>query len=59
MMKKILLLYLQQYLHENGYHIIGFTNPLLALDYIHKHPDEFDLIIVDYRMSPMLGCEPI
>ena len=44
-------------LHENGYHIIGFTNPLLALDYIHKHPDEFDLIIVDYRMSPMLGCE--
>ena len=44
-------------LHENSYHIIGFTNPLLALDYIHKHPDEFDLIIVDYRMSPMLGCE--
>ena len=44
-------------LKENGYHIIGFTNPLIALDYIHKHPDEFDLAIVDYRMSPMQGCE--
>ena len=44
-------------LQENGYHIIGFTNPLLALDYIHKHPDKFDLIIVDYKMSPMQGCE--
>ena len=22
-----------------------------------EHPDIFDLIIVDYRMSPMQGCE--
>src|SRR5687768_1776989 len=44
-------------IQENGYHMIGFTNPLFALNYINNHPDEFGLIIVDYRMSPMHGCE--
>jgi DNA-binding NtrC family response regulator len=44
-------------LQEKGYHVIGFTNPLFILDYIHKHPDSIDLIIIDYRMSPMQGCE--
>ena len=44
-------------LQQNGYHMIGFTNPLFALNYINNHPDEFGLIIVDYRMSPMHGCE--
>ena len=44
-------------LQENGYDVIGFTNHLMALDYIHKHPYEFDLIIIDYKMSPMQGCE--
>ena len=44
-------------LHGNGYHMIGFTNPILALNYIHNHPNEFGLIILDYRMSPMQGCE--
>ncbi len=44
-------------LQDNNYHVIGFTNPLIILDYIHKHPDSIDLIIVDYRMSPMQGCE--
>jgi DNA-binding NtrC family response regulator len=44
-------------LQEKDYHVMGFTNPLLALDYIHKYPNEFDLIIVDYRMSPIQGCD--
>jgi DNA-binding NtrC family response regulator len=44
-------------LQENGYDVIGFTNPLMALDYIRKHPHIFDLIIIDYKMSPMQGCE--
>jgi DNA-binding NtrC family response regulator len=44
-------------LQENGYHVIGFTNPLFILDYIREHPDKFSLIIVDYRMSPMQGDE--
>jgi DNA-binding NtrC family response regulator len=44
-------------LHGNDYHMIGFTNPLLALDYIHIHPNEFGFIILDYKMSPMQGCK--
>jgi response regulator RpfG family c-di-GMP phosphodiesterase len=44
-------------MQENGYQVMGFTNPLLILDYISEHPDKFSLIIVDYRMSPILGCE--
>jgi DNA-binding NtrC family response regulator len=44
-------------IQENGYHMIGFTNPLFALNYINNHPNEFGLIILDYKMSPMQGCE--
>ncbi|MGZ5471746.1 MAG: response regulator [Nitrososphaeraceae archaeon] len=44
-------------LQENGYDVIGFTNPLMALDYIRKHPVIFDLIIIDYKMLPMQECE--
>ena len=36
---------------------MGFTNPIFFLDYLREHPDGFDLIIIDYRMSPMQGCE--
>ena len=44
-------------LQENGHKAKGFTSPIIILDYIHKHPTEFGLIIVDYRMSPMQGSE--
>jgi DNA-binding NtrC family response regulator len=44
-------------LRENGHKVKGFTNPIFILDYIHQHPDEFRLIIVDYRMSSMQGSE--
>jgi CheY-like chemotaxis protein len=40
-------------IQDNGHKVKGFTSPIIILDYIHKHPDEFGLIIVDYRMSPM------
>ena len=44
-------------IQENGYLMIGFINPLFALNYVNNHPTEFGLIILDYRMSPMQGCE--
>jgi DNA-binding NtrC family response regulator len=40
-------------LQENGYKVMGFTNPLSFLKYIKDHKDEFDLIILDYRTGPM------
>ncbi|HJU59128.1 MAG TPA: response regulator [Nitrososphaeraceae archaeon] len=54
--KDIVTLFIEV-LQENGYHVMGFTNPLFILDYIREHPDKFSLIIVDYRMSPMQGDE--
>ena len=44
-------------IQDNGYQVKGFTNPLFFLDYILEHPHEFSLIIIDYRMYPMQGCE--
>jgi CheY-like chemotaxis protein len=44
-------------IEENGYYVMGFTDPIFFLDYLREHPDSFDLIIIDYRMSPMQGCE--
>jgi DNA-binding NtrC family response regulator len=44
-------------LQANGYAIIGFTNPLLLIDFIHEHPEQFRLILIDYRMPQMTGCQ--
>jgi two-component system cell cycle sensor histidine kinase/response regulator CckA len=44
-------------LRENGYDIYGFTNPLLLLDYIHHHDNLFRLVLIDYKMPQMTGCE--
>jgi len=44
-------------LQTNGYAVIGFTNPLLLIDFIHEHPDQFRLILIDYRMPKMTGCQ--
>jgi DNA-binding NtrC family response regulator len=44
-------------IHNNGYQVKGFTDPLFSLDYIQKHPEEFGLIILDYKMPLMQGCE--
>ena len=47
----------REVLQENSYHVTGFTQPLMALDYIRRYPDDFSLIIIDYRMPQMQGCE--
>src|SRR5215211_1231202 len=55
MMKKITLLYknnARKWLSCNRVYQSSFF-----LDYLREHSDKFSLIIVDYRMSPMQGCE--
>ncbi|HEX5186532.1 MAG TPA: response regulator [Nitrososphaeraceae archaeon] len=41
----------------NGYFVIGFTNPLFLIDYISEYPDKIQLILIDYRMQHMSGCQ--
>jgi DNA-binding NtrC family response regulator len=44
-------------LRESGYDVFGFTNPLVLLDYIHRHNNQFRLVIIDYKMPQITGCE--
>ena len=44
-------------LTTNGYDVAGFTNPLLAFQYIKENQEEFDLILADYKMNPINGCD--
>jgi DNA-binding NtrC family response regulator len=44
-------------LTRNGYNVAGFTCPLLAFEYIKENHGEFDLIMVDYRMTPINGYD--
>ena len=45
------------FLRENGYNVVGFTNPFLLLDYIHHHNNQFHLVLIDYKMPQITGCE--
>jgi DNA-binding NtrC family response regulator len=44
-------------LRINGYNVASFSNPFLALAYIKENQDEFDLILVDYKMTPINGYD--
>ena len=44
-------------LTTNGYNVAGFTNPLLALKHIKENHEEFDLILCDYKMPYLSGCD--
>ena len=44
-------------LEMNSYNVIGFTNPVEALEYIKKNHDKCALLITDYRMPEINGCE--
>ena len=44
-------------LSTNGYNVVGFTNPLLALEHIQENQEEYDLILSDYKMTPIDGCD--
>ena len=45
------------FLIEKGYDIIGFTNPFLLLDYVLNHSNKVRLVLIDYRMPRITGCE--
>lgn len=44
-------------LEMNGYNVIGFINPVEALEYLKKNHDKCTLLITDYRMPEINGCE--
>jgi len=48
---------LSYFLRENGYKVIGFNNPLLLLDYIFNHDNQFRLVLIDYKMPQITGCQ--
>jgi CheY-like chemotaxis protein len=57
MMSMIRYNYLRRYLTTNGYNVVGFTNPLLALECIKENQEKFDLILCDYKMKPISGYD--
>ena len=44
-------------LQENGYNVIIFTNPKVALEHLLNNPNKYELMISDYRMPYLNGCE--
>jgi len=44
-------------LEHQGFHVIGFTEPMLALDHFQKNSDRYWLIISDIRMPLIDGYE--
>ncbi|HJT85392.1 MAG TPA: response regulator [Nitrososphaeraceae archaeon] len=43
-------------IQENGYIVVGFTNPSFLIDYIHEH-DQIKFILLDYKIREMTGSE--
>ena len=37
--------------------VVGFTDPLSALEHIQENQEEYDLILSDYKMTPIDGCD--
>jgi DNA-binding NtrC family response regulator len=44
-------------LSSYGYDVSAFTDPIVALEYIKKNPDKYSLLITDFSMNNMNGCE--
>ena len=55
--EKDLLYIFKEALELNGFRVCGFTSSEEALSYITKNPEDFDLIISDYRMPDINGNE--
>ena len=46
-----------EYLTSNSFNTISFDNPVKALDYFYKNPNNCSLIITDYKMPQMSGLD--
>lgn len=44
-------------LKDQGFHVDGFTEPLLALEHFRKNFGKYALVVSDLRMPVMNGCE--
>ena len=44
-------------LQNNGYNVLGFLDPLQALVHIQANPNQYSLLISDFRMNKLNGCE--
>ncbi len=44
-------------IREHGYPVIGFTNPTSFVEYLRIHRNEIDLILIDYKLPQMTGCD--
>lgn len=43
-------------IQENGYIVVGFTNPYFLIGYIHEH-DQIKFILLDYKIPEMTASE--
>ena len=44
-------------LQDNGYNVDTFTNPIVALEHLLNNHSKYQLVISDYRMPNLNGCE--
>ena len=44
-------------MQENGYSVNAFTNPVVALEHLLNNPNRYELVISDYHMPYLNGCE--
>jgi DNA-binding NtrC family response regulator len=47
----------QEILESDGFKVCAFTDPIQAYNHIQKNPDDYCLILSDYRMPVMNGNE--
>jgi CheY-like chemotaxis protein len=50
-------LYLFKEILINGYNVIGFLDSIPAFEYIKVHHKEYSIVLTDYRMPSMSGCQ--
>ena len=47
----------KEYLKKEGYNVVSFTDPVLALEYYRETADKHSLIITDLRMPGICGID--